>query len=119
MERETQEFIADYVTRQPKSRNAQLASLEVIQHRVSTKNLTTTELLSECKIYFDRNSNKLYCFHDLRRYLATLDSNIQEEFLDYISNTVNPEAESREQEVWIDRSNGLVFFLQGSRRAMM
>src|SRR5215471_6265223 len=87
-ERETQDFIDNYVKRQPKSRNAQLASLDLVQHRVDSRYLTPEDLLSACKVYFDCNSNRLYCFHDLQRYLVKLDPILLETFLAYVSNEV-------------------------------
>ncbi|PGH15870.1 hypothetical protein AJ80_05401 [Polytolypa hystricis UAMH7299] len=86
---EIQEFIADYIKRQPKSRNAHLASLELVKQGVEAKELSPADLLSECKSYFDRNSNKLYCFADLRRCIATLDTDLQTSFQSCIAEKVD------------------------------
>ncbi|KAK2788459.1 hypothetical protein FQN53_003605 [Emmonsiellopsis sp. PD_33] len=86
--RETQGFIADYIKRQSKSRNAQLASLDLTEQRITAKELSSSDILSACKDYFDRNSTKLYCFHDLRKYLSKLDQTLQGEFLNYVAEKV-------------------------------
>ncbi|PGH03515.1 hypothetical protein AJ79_07350 [Helicocarpus griseus UAMH5409] len=85
---ETQDFITNYIKRQPKSRNAQLASLDLTENRISTNELAPKDLLSACKEYFDRNSSKLYCFHDLRKYLIKFDRSMQDEFQVHVSQKV-------------------------------
>ncbi|EEH47984.2 uncharacterized protein PADG_04068 [Paracoccidioides brasiliensis Pb18] len=86
--RETQIFIEDYIERRPKSRNAQLAGLDLVEQRIATQEFSMGDLLSACKKYFDRNSNKLYCFHDLRKYLIKLDLSMQDEFQAHVSQAV-------------------------------
>ncbi|QSS56289.1 cytoskeleton organization protein [Histoplasma capsulatum var. duboisii H88] len=86
--RETQEFIAAYIKRQPKSRNAQLAALDLTEQLITIKELSPGDLLAKCREYFDRNCTKLYCFHDLCKYLIKLDRSMQDEFQFHVSQKV-------------------------------
>ncbi|KAG5290159.1 cytoskeleton organization protein [Histoplasma ohiense] len=86
--RETQEFIAAYIKRQPKSRNAQLAALDLTEQLIAIKELSPGDLLAKCREYFDSNCTKLYCFHDLCKYLIKLDRSMQDEFQFHVSQKV-------------------------------
>ncbi|EEP79941.1 predicted protein [Uncinocarpus reesii 1704] len=81
-------FIACYITRQPKSRNAKLAHLDLVCREVTTsKRLSTADLLAECITYFKDNKAKLHCFHDLRRCLNILDEPLLQKFHAHVQNT--------------------------------
>ncbi|KAK2753596.1 hypothetical protein FQN54_007373 [Arachnomyces sp. PD_36] len=84
--KETQDFIQDFIRRQPRSRNAQLASLDLTQYQVTNGSQTKEDLLAACQTYFDANCNKLYCFDDLQKYLADFDSETLGAFHKHISN---------------------------------
>ncbi|KAI1942769.1 hypothetical protein LOZ66_001176 [Ophidiomyces ophidiicola] len=82
--REVRDFIDTYISKRPKSRNAQLARLDLISLEILGNKETPTNLLAGCKAYFDRNKNKLYCFHDIRSYLGKLDESLQKDFHTYV-----------------------------------
>lgn len=65
-----------------------MAALDLMEHRIATKELSLRDLLLACKEYFDRNCTKLYCFHDLCKYLIKLDRSMQDEFQVYVSEKV-------------------------------
>lgn len=46
--------------------------------------LTAADLLSACKAYYDRNSNKLFCFGDLRKYVVNLGKDDISDFVDHV-----------------------------------
>ncbi|KAL1958769.1 hypothetical protein VTO42DRAFT_3888 [Malbranchea cinnamomea] len=83
--KQTDDFISEYIDKCPMSRNAQLARLDLVQSQVSAGSLDSDSLLSACKDYFDRNGSKVYCFHDLRKYISTLDPSLQEAFQQHLS----------------------------------
>ncbi|PGH30405.1 hypothetical protein GX50_06841 [[Emmonsia] crescens] len=105
--RETQDFIAAYIKRQPKSRNAQVAALDLMEHRIATKELSLRDLLLACKEYFDRNCTKLYCFHDLCKYLIKLDRSMQDEFQVYVSEKVVADQSEDDQKQVTDPFKGV------------
>lgn len=103
---ETQKFIEEFIKLEPKSRNAQLALLDLIHWRVQSDSLKPQDLASACKEYFDRNKNKLYCSSDLRKYLPILDKANLLQVLEHTSKGL--ENENNEQEV---RSPNLEHFM--------
>ncbi|KAH8428707.1 MDM20/NAA25 family protein [Aspergillus melleus] len=80
---ETQKFINGFIESEPKSRNAQLARLDLIHFQFQSGNLKADELVAACQEYFDRNKNKLYCFGDLQTYLSALDKDALSKFVEY------------------------------------
>ncbi|KMP09176.1 hypothetical protein CIHG_03505 [Coccidioides immitis H538.4] len=91
--KDVEEFIENHIAKRPKSRNAQLARLDLTSRQVSKgKRLSPADLLTGCKIYFDNNKTKLYCFNDLRRYLTILDESFREEFHSHVVQHVSMEA---------------------------
>ncbi|KAL1987664.1 hypothetical protein VTN96DRAFT_2905 [Rasamsonia emersonii] len=82
--KQTQEFVEEFIQRFPKSRNAQLALLDLTLWKIQTGVLTAADLLSACKAYYDRNSNKLYCFGDLRKYVVNLGKDDISDFVDHV-----------------------------------
>ncbi|KAE8394582.1 N-acetyltransferase B complex non catalytic subunit-domain-containing protein [Aspergillus alliaceus] len=80
---DTLKFISDFLESVPKSRNAQLARLDLIHSDVLAGNSKTEELVSACQEYFDCNKNKLYCFSDLQLYMAALDKESVSKFVEY------------------------------------
>ncbi|OAT05409.1 cytoskeleton organization protein [Blastomyces gilchristii SLH14081] len=105
--RETQDFIAAYIKRQPKSRNAQLAALDLTEQRITMNELPLEDLLPACKEYFNRNCTKLYCFHDLRKYLIKLDRSMQDEFQIYASQKVVADQSADDQKQVTDPFKGV------------
>ncbi|KAF7592889.1 hypothetical protein BBP40_012301 [Aspergillus hancockii] len=80
---ETQKFINDFIEVVPKSRNAQLAHLDLIHSGVLADNSKMEDLISACQGYFNSNKNKLYCFGDLQPYLSVVDKGSLSEFVEY------------------------------------
>ncbi|GAB1191620.1 hypothetical protein APSETT444_000800 [Aspergillus pseudonomiae] len=81
----TLKFIGDFLDVVPKSRNAQLARLDLIHSGVLAGTSKTEDLVATCQEYFDSNKNKLYCFSDLQLYLAALDKEGVSKFVEYAS----------------------------------
>ncbi|XHG00685.1 hypothetical protein AWENTII_004114 [Aspergillus wentii] len=71
---ETQDYIKEFISAEPKSRNAQLARLDLIHWGFQSGTQSTDDLLSACQEYFDNNKHKLYSFSDLQKYLPALDN---------------------------------------------
>ncbi|KAH3207645.1 hypothetical protein KXW62_006364 [Aspergillus fumigatus] len=84
---ETRKFIDEFIKAVPRSRNAQLARLDLIDWSFKSGSLKSHELITACQEYFDRNKTKLYCFVDLRKYLSDLDKASLTEFIQYASRT--------------------------------
>ncbi|KAL4890899.1 N-acetyltransferase B complex non catalytic subunit-domain-containing protein [Aspergillus ambiguus] len=82
---EVQKFVADFIQSEPKSRNAQLARLDLLLWVFECGSVREEELTSFCKEYFDCNKNKLYCFGDLLRYLVKLGKASISNFVEYAS----------------------------------
>ncbi|KAL1965647.1 hypothetical protein VTN77DRAFT_5324 [Rasamsonia byssochlamydoides] len=82
--KQTQEFLEEFIRRFPKSRNAQLALFDLTLWKIQTGVLTNTDLLNACKAYYDRNSNKLFCFGDLRKYVVNLGKDEISDFVDHV-----------------------------------
>ncbi|KAL4964734.1 MDM20/NAA25 family protein [Aspergillus stella-maris] len=82
---ETQKFISDFIEAQPKSRNAQLARLDLTHSSSQSGALKPEELLSGCEAYFDHSKDKLYCFGDLLSYLPSLDKESISKFVEFAS----------------------------------
>lgn len=82
---ETQKFISEFIESQPKSRNAQLARLDLTHSSFQSGALKQEDLLSGCQSYFDHSKNKLYCFGDLLSYLPSLDKDSISAFVKYAS----------------------------------
>ncbi|KAL2007064.1 hypothetical protein VTN00DRAFT_8502 [Thermoascus crustaceus] len=92
---ETQTFIEGFIERQPKSRNAQLARLELVHWKVQSGSQTADDLLSACQVYLDRNSNKLYCFDDLQKYLVALGKDSILKFLEHVASHVEEQSSGK------------------------
>lgn len=69
---------------EPKSRNAQLAYLDIVHYAVQAGCLTTDDLYSACQGYFDHNKNKLHCYRDLQLYLVDLKMDQTSKFVEYV-----------------------------------
>ncbi|KAE8148562.1 N-acetyltransferase B complex non catalytic subunit-domain-containing protein [Aspergillus avenaceus] len=82
---ESEKFINDFREAMPKSRNAQLARLDLKHSGVLGGTVKAEDLVSACQEYFDQHKNKLYCFGDLRSYLAALDKESLSNVLEYAS----------------------------------
>ncbi|KAL5342593.1 N-acetyltransferase B complex non catalytic subunit-domain-containing protein [Aspergillus crustosus] len=82
---ETHKFISEFIASQPKSRNAQLARLDLTHFCFKSGSVKPEELLSACQVYFDHSKNKLYCFGDLLSYLPSLDKDPIFKFVSYAS----------------------------------
>ncbi|PLB54463.1 cytoskeleton organization protein [Aspergillus steynii IBT 23096] len=80
---ETQKFIDGFIEYEPKSRNAQLARLDLIHFNFQSGSLKADELVAACQGYFYLNKNKLYCFGDLQTYLSALDKDSLSKFVEY------------------------------------
>lgn len=93
---ETLKFIDNFLDAVPKSRNAQLARLDLIHSGVVAGALKTEDLVSTCQEYFDSNKNKLYCFSDLQPYLAALDKEAVSKFVEYASKCQEENVRSRQ-----------------------
>ncbi|KAL2833431.1 N-acetyltransferase B complex non catalytic subunit-domain-containing protein [Aspergillus cavernicola] len=82
---ETQKFISEFTASQPKSRNAQLALLDMAHSSFQSGSVEQEGLLSACQGYFDHSKSKLYCFGDLLSYLPSLDKDLVSKFVEYAS----------------------------------
>jgi N-terminal acetyltransferase B complex non-catalytic subunit len=77
---------------QPKSRNAQLARLDLLFSSFQSGAVKQEDLLFGCQAYFDHAKNKLYCFGDLLGYLPSLGKDSIKNFVEYASkNSVKTE----------------------------
>lgn len=81
----TRKFVDEFVAAVPKSRNAQLARLDLMHWSFQAGVLKAEDLITACQEYFDRNKHKLYCFGDLRSYVPTLDKSAALKFVEYVS----------------------------------
>ncbi|PYH47457.1 MDM20/NAA25 family protein [Aspergillus saccharolyticus JOP 1030-1] len=79
----TQDFIRNFVASVPKSRNSQLAQLDLMHWKYQSSPSNAKELIASCKQYFDLNKHKLYCFGDLRTYASSLDQASVADFVKY------------------------------------
>lgn len=86
----------------PKSRNAQLAQLDLIHWGVQSSNLTKDDLYSASQEYFDWNKSKLYCFGDLQKYLPELEKDGLSKFVEYTLKTQESESNVRSDESFLD-----------------
>ncbi|KAL1858493.1 hypothetical protein Plec18170_002692 [Paecilomyces lecythidis] len=93
---ETQTFVEEFIQFQPKSRNAQLASLDLAYRKFQSGVESTADLLSACETYFNRNRKKLYCFADLKKYLVVLDKDSLNKFLDHVSQNVKDDTAAKD-----------------------
>ncbi|KAL4927148.1 MDM20/NAA25 family protein [Aspergillus undulatus] len=82
---ETQKFISQFIESQPKSRNAQLARLDLVHSSFQSGALKQNKLLSGCEAYFDHSKSKLFCFGDLLSYIPSLDKASITKFVEYAS----------------------------------
>lgn len=80
MIKDSEDFISSYLRKRPAARNAQLARIELVHHKVATNSAEPAALLSACKSYFEQNGRKQHCFSDLRKYISGLDGSLQSEF---------------------------------------
>lgn len=81
----TKAFAESYINKRPKSRNAQLFLLDLTEKQILKGESKPTDLVDECKKYFDLNGHKTYAFPDLRKYLANFDYSLIKEFQTYIT----------------------------------
>ncbi|KAL4873208.1 hypothetical protein BDV12DRAFT_98695 [Aspergillus spectabilis] len=91
---ETQKFISEFIASQPKSRNAQLARLDLSHYCFKSGAVKQDELLSACEAYFDHSKNKLYCFGDLLSYLPSLDNDSISKLVDHASKASTQDEET-------------------------
>jgi len=89
-------FIKHFLNAVPKSRNAQLAQLDLIHWGVQSGSLSKDDLYSASKEYFDRNKSKLYCFGDLQKYLPGLEKDGLSRFVEYTLKTQESESDVRQ-----------------------
>ncbi|KAL2867944.1 MDM20/NAA25 family protein [Aspergillus lucknowensis] len=82
---ETLKVVTEFIASQPKSRNAQLARLDLMHANFQSGSLTQEDLVSACQVYFDHSQSKLYCFSDLLGYLPSLDRGSVSKFVKYAS----------------------------------
>ncbi|KAL3437638.1 N-acetyltransferase B complex non catalytic subunit-domain-containing protein [Aspergillus tetrazonus] len=82
---ETRDFIDKFIMAQPKSRNAQLARLDLVFSSFQSGAVKQEDLLLACQVYFDHAKNKLYCFGDLLDYLPSLSKDSIKTFVEYSS----------------------------------
>ncbi|KAL2838147.1 N-acetyltransferase B complex non catalytic subunit-domain-containing protein [Aspergillus pseudodeflectus] len=82
---ETQKFISEFIAAQPKSRNAQLAHLDLTHSGFQSGSVMQEDLLSACQGYFDHSKNKLYCFSDILGYIPSLNEESVVKLLNYAS----------------------------------
>ncbi|BCR92013.1 MDM20/NAA25 family protein [Aspergillus chevalieri] len=87
-------FIKHFLNAVPKSRNAQLAQLDLIHWGVQSGSLSKDDLYSASKEYFDRNKSKLYCFGDLQKYLPGLEKDGLSRFVEYTLKTQESESDT-------------------------
>lgn len=78
------EVAENFVSFNPKSRNAALARLHIIACGVTKGDKTTDDLLVACRQFVDGHKHKLYAFTDIRRILDG-DRDAMSKILDYIS----------------------------------
>ena len=93
---EAQDFIKEFLNAVPKSRNAQLAQLDLIHWGVQSGSLSKDDLYSASQEYFDRNKSKLYCFGDLQKYLPELEKHELSKFVEYTLKTQEGESDVRQ-----------------------
>ncbi|OJJ44687.1 hypothetical protein ASPZODRAFT_134775 [Penicilliopsis zonata CBS 506.65] len=94
---ETQRYIEDFIKAEQKSRNAQLARIDLIHWRVQSGSLAVTDLLSASQEYFKSNKRKLYCFMDLQKYLSALDQPSVSKFVEHIFQNLGDETPSTDK----------------------
>lgn len=104
---ETQKFIDEFIKLEPKSRNAHLALLDLVQWRVQSTSIKSQDLVTACQEYFDRNRHKLYCFGDLRKYVTTLDRSDLLQILEYTAKSVENEDDSQDKNKGVPKINAL------------
>ncbi|KAI9368067.1 N-acetyltransferase B complex non catalytic subunit-domain-containing protein [Aspergillus egyptiacus] len=80
---ETQKLVSEFIVAQPKSRNAQLARLDLTHSSFQLGALGQKQLLSACQDYYDHSKGKLYCFGDLLSYSPSLDRSSISKFVEY------------------------------------
>lgn len=80
----------------PKSRNVQLAQLNLMHWGVQSGSLTKDDLYSASQEYFNRNKSKLYCFGDLQKYLPELEKDGLSKFVEYTLKTEESESDVRQ-----------------------
>lgn len=92
---ETQNFVKEFIKSEPKSRNAQLAYLDIVHYAVQTGSLTKEDLYTACQEYFDRNKNKLHCYRDLHLYLVDLETDQTSKLVEYVLKNQKSELDVR------------------------
>lgn len=98
--KESLDFIQKFIDFQPKSRNAQLARLDLIHWDFLSGNLKDEELFAACQEYLDRNKTKLYCFADLIKYLAVLNKAFLGRIIEYAKTQVDDKEVSGRMSVY-------------------
>ncbi|KAI5302990.1 hypothetical protein KEM56_000142 [Ascosphaera pollenicola] len=79
------EFVTEYIGKRPKSRNARLCLLNLVELGVQKGQLPPSELVQHCQRYFDENGHKLYCFFDLREVMSSMDLDDRKEVIRHLS----------------------------------
>lgn len=74
-----------FISFHPKSRNAALARLGLLQCGIEKGEKTTDDLLVACREYMDHHKHKLYAFADIRDILGS-DRDSMAKMIDYLSN---------------------------------
>ncbi|GJP87757.1 cytoskeleton organization protein [Aspergillus niger] len=103
----TQKFVDEFVAAVPKSRNAQLARLDLMHWTFQAGNLKADDLVTACQEYFDRNKHKLYCFGDLRSYVPALDKTSVLKFVEYISASAAGQTDEKNPSKEVAKINAL------------
>ncbi|PYI06608.1 hypothetical protein BO78DRAFT_343164 [Aspergillus sclerotiicarbonarius CBS 121057] len=104
---ETQKFLDDFIAAAPKSRNAQLARLDLVHWSFQSGNLKSDDLISACQEYFDHNKHKLYCFGDLRSYVPALDKPFLLKFVEHVSKGAEGQTEGQPPSNEVGKINAL------------
>ncbi|KAI3006216.1 hypothetical protein CBS147346_3844 [Aspergillus niger] len=103
----TRKFVDEFVAAVPKSRNAQLARLDLMHWTFQAGNLKADDLVTACQEYFDRNKHKLYCFGDLRSYVPALDKTSVLKFVEYISASAAGQTDEKNPSKEVAKINAL------------
>lgn len=74
------DFAQSFLDRHLRTRNAQLAKLDLLADRLGTNEQAQETFFKACKQFFEYSCKKLHCFLDLRDYVHRLDSDHQNAF---------------------------------------
>ncbi|KAF9884168.1 hypothetical protein FE257_002226 [Aspergillus nanangensis] len=106
---EVQNFINEFIRFEPKSRNAQLAHLDLLDWTFESGSANAEDLVCACEGYFDSNKHKLYCFGDLLAYLPKLDESSRLRFVKYASNSQDEKERKNDPHKGVATINALKF----------